>query len=156
MSSAATSELTDGGAAVTKLSFSFSRASGGKIPRKGVYFTGKEAKGAMKEKGSRGGGGGGAGKGGWEGEKGRGKGGWKGGRKKKSSLNDGFDNDTSANFVPWKKRTYTKMNNKVTQQDAVYTQPDQKLRGTSTCFAQTETSAGLHHHLLHFLVQIKI
>ena len=84
----------------------------------------------MKEEGSNEGGGGG-GRGG-KGEKGRGKGGWKGGRKKKKSLNDGFDNNTSANLVPWKKRSYTKMSNKVTQCDTVYMQPDQKLRGTST------------------------
>ncbi|KAM7405335.1 hypothetical protein PAMP_012604 [Pampus punctatissimus] len=81
------------------------------------------------------------GKGGWEAEKddwgggggwgkGKGKGGWKGGKslKKKSSLFDGFNDDMSPDFVPHKKRGYTKTYNKVNQPTSIYTQPDQKVR----------------------------
>lgn len=78
--------------------------------------------------------------GGWE----RAKGGWgrgkarrgwegdKGGReqKKGSSLFDGLDADMSPDFLPYKKRTYNKMYNKANPEGKVYTQPDQKLRGT--------------------------
>ncbi|XP_044208463.1 uncharacterized protein LOC122982906 isoform X1 [Thunnus albacares] len=104
----------------------------------------KGIKGDTKEKGPRGGltaETGKRGKGGWEAEKddwekakggwgkGKGKGGWKGGKamKKNSGLFDGFDNDTSPDFVP-KKKAYTKTYNKVNQPTSVYTQPDQKLR----------------------------
>ncbi|CAK6978202.1 uncharacterized protein LOC128357722 [Scomber scombrus] len=67
-------------------------------------------------------------KGGWG--KGKSKGGWKGGKgvKKKSSLFDGFDDDTSPNYVPNKKRAYAKIYNKVNEPAGVYKQPDQKLR----------------------------
>uniref|UniRef100_A0A8C4EJN1 DNA (cytosine-5-)-methyltransferase n=1 Tax=Dicentrarchus labrax TaxID=13489 RepID=A0A8C4EJN1_DICLA len=53
--------------------------------------------------------------------------------KKKSGLIDGFDNDTSPDFVPNKKRTYTKTYNKINEPTAMYTQPDQKLRGICLC-----------------------
>ncbi|XP_045913238.1 uncharacterized protein LOC123975631 isoform X3 [Micropterus dolomieu] len=98
-------------------------------------IAGKGSKGVIKEKGSRGGWTAERwkqGKGGWEGEKddwgvGKGKGGWKGGKSLKKKI-DGFDDDMSPDFVPHKKRTYTKVYNKVNQATSVYTQPDQKLR----------------------------
>ncbi|XP_017295445.1 DNA (cytosine-5)-methyltransferase 3B [Kryptolebias marmoratus] len=40
----------------------------------------------------------------------------------------GLDNDRSPDFVPHKKRSYTRAYNKVNQMTSVYTQPDQKLR----------------------------
>ncbi|KAG7224387.1 hypothetical protein INR49_004729, partial [Caranx melampygus] len=69
-------------------------------------------------------------KGGWG--KGKARGGWggdKGGReqKKRSSLLDGFNADMSPDFLPYKKRTYTKIY-KANPGGSVYTQPDQKLR----------------------------
>ncbi|TDH10077.1 hypothetical protein EPR50_G00071120 [Perca flavescens] len=96
-------------------------------------------KGDTKEKGSRVGLA--AEKGGWEGErddwgrgwekvKGVGKGKGKVGRlqKKKNCPSDGFDDDMSPDFVPQKRRPYTKSYNKVQQTTSDYTQPDQKLR----------------------------
>lgn len=155
-SSMARSELKDVAVSMTKLSCSSTensshKAGGGKAAwEEGVDFSGKHSKGVTK--GSRGGWAaetGKQGKGGWEEEKdywgggggwekgkagwgrGRGKGGWKGGKvqKKKSSLIDGFDSDMSPDFVPYKKRSYSRTYNKVTQPTSVYTQPDQKLRG---------------------------
>lgn len=116
--------------------------------RAGADKTGKDPEGVTKEKGSKVGWA--ARKGGWEGEKddwgagggwekgktgwgrGRAKGGWRGGKvqKKKSSLMDGFDDDISPDFVQYKKKNIAKIFNKVTQSTSVYTQPDQKLRGT--------------------------
>lgn len=52
-------------------------------------------------------------------------------QKKKSSPISGYSNDMSPDFVPYKKRNYAKTYNKVAQPNSVYTQPDQKLRGTS-------------------------
>lgn len=116
----------------------------------GFDLAGKGAKSLTKEKAPRGGWSAGTGKqrtggseeesdnweGGWEKVKGgwgkqKTKGGWKDGRgqKKKYSLLDGFDDDMSPDFVPSKKRTVTKIY-KVSQSASVYTQPDQKLRGT--------------------------
>lgn len=126
-SSMARSELKDVAVSMTKLSCSSTensshKAGGGKAAwEEGVDFSGKHSKGVTK--GSRGG---------WAAETGKqGKGGWKGGKvqKKKSSLIDGFDNDMSPDFVPYKKRSYSRTYNKVTQPTSVYTQPDQKLRG---------------------------
>lgn len=100
----------------------------------GAAETGRQAKGAWEgDKDDWGGGGGGEkGKGGWG--RGRPKGGWKGGRiqKKKSSPTDGFDDDVSPDFVPNKKKTFTKTYNKVNEPTSVYTQPDQRVRGTDT------------------------
>uniref|UniRef100_A0A8D0D3A5 DNA (cytosine-5-)-methyltransferase n=1 Tax=Sander lucioperca TaxID=283035 RepID=A0A8D0D3A5_SANLU len=53
--------------------------------------------------------------------------------KKKNCLSDGFDDDVSPDFVPQKRRTYTKSYNKVQQTTSDYTQPDQKLRGFCLC-----------------------
>ncbi|KAF3697374.1 DNA (cytosine-5)-methyltransferase 3B [Channa argus] len=66
-------------------------------------------------------------KGGWG--KGKVTGVWKSskGQKKKCSLLDGFDDDISPDFVPYKKRTFTKTF-KSSQVPSVYTQPDQKIR----------------------------
>ncbi|XP_070766006.1 uncharacterized protein [Enoplosus armatus] len=141
-------ELKDVAVSLNKLSCNSTekpprRDGGGKTAwEEGFDLAGKGTQGVMKEKGSRGGWAaetGKQGKGGWEGEKddwgegwgrGKGKGGWKGGKaqKKKSSLIDGFDNDMSPDFVPYKKRTSNKAYNKVNQATSVYTQPDQKLR----------------------------
>lgn len=68
-------------------------------------------------------------KGGWG--RNRTQGGWKGrrNRKKTFSLFNGFDSDMSPDFVPNKKRSYTKVYNKANQSTGLYTQPDQKLRG---------------------------
>ncbi|KAM4563623.1 DNA (cytosine-5)-methyltransferase 3B-like, partial [Odontesthes bonariensis] len=63
----------------------------------------------------------------------KGKGGWGKKRDKISSLFYGFDDDTSPDFVPNKKRNYSKVYNKVNQSTRVYTQPDQKLRGYCLC-----------------------
>lgn len=148
MSNLIGTELKDVAASFNKLSCdSMEKSShrGGKTAsEEGVDFAGKATKGVLKEKGAGGGLAGETGKqgkGGWQGEKddwgggwgrGKGRGGWKGGKvqKKKISPLDGFDDDTSPDFVPHKKRTYTKAYNKVTQTSSVYTQPDQKLRGT--------------------------
>ncbi|XP_037336636.2 uncharacterized protein LOC119223424 isoform X2 [Pungitius pungitius] len=62
----------------------------------------------------------------WEKGKGKGKGGKT--QKKKSSPFDGFDDDMSPDFLPYKKRTINKSHNKVNQATSVYTQPDQELR----------------------------
>lgn len=151
-SSIACPKLKDVAVSMTKLSCSSTekssrRAGAGKTAwEEGFDFMGKDPKGVTKEKGSKVGWA--AGKGGWEGEKddwggggwekgkagwgrGRAKGGWRVGKvqKKKSSLMDGLDNDTSSDFVPLKKRTYAK----ITQSTSVYTQPDQKRRGTDCC-----------------------
>ncbi|XP_040008597.1 uncharacterized protein LOC120803781 isoform X2 [Xiphias gladius] len=128
--------------------------SGGGKPEweEGFDFVGKGSKGITKEKDNRGGWAAEKqGKGGWEGERddweggwekvkggwgrGKGKGGWKGGRsqRKKSSLLDGFDDDMSPDFVPYKKRTFTKAYNKGNQVTSVYIQPDQKLREETIC-----------------------
>ena len=58
--------------------------------------------------------------------------GWKGGKmqKKRSSLIDDNDDDASPDYVPNKKRPDTKLVRKAPQQSSVYTQPDQKVRGT--------------------------
>ncbi|XP_036960839.1 uncharacterized protein LOC119023197 isoform X2 [Acanthopagrus latus] len=142
-SSVFSSELTDVAVSMNRLTCnstgrSFHKGGGGKTTWDG------NVKGVMK--GSRGGYSaekGRQGKGGWDEEKdeseggwekgksgwgkGKSKGGWKGGKvqKKKSSLIDGFNDDMSPDFVPHKRRPYTKSYNKVT---SVYTQPDQKLR----------------------------
>ncbi|XP_069382324.1 uncharacterized protein [Paralichthys olivaceus] len=108
-----------------------------------VDSVGKSTRGGTKGKGSRGGlvavrqqrGGWAGGKDDWVrgGEKPkegwgrkRGKGEWRRGsaQRKKSS---GFDNDTSPDFVPYKRRNFTKTN-KVNEVTSVYTQPDQKVR----------------------------
>lgn len=90
--------------------------------------TGRQAKGAL-EGDDWGGRGGEKGKGGWG--RGRGKGGWKGGRtQKKKSMMDGVNDDMSPDFVPYKKKNVAKTYNKVNEATSVYTQPDQKLRGT--------------------------
>lgn len=144
-------KLKDVTISLNKLSSSFAEKFS---HRAGAGKTGKDPEGVAKEKGFKVGWA--ARKGGWEGEmddwgagggwekgktgwgRGRAKGGWKGGKvqKKKSSLMDGFDDDISPDFVPNKKRTIAKICNKVTQSTNVYTQPDQKLRGTD-CSLQT-------------------
>ncbi|GAA6229485.1 uncharacterized protein LOC108873305 [Lates japonicus] len=126
---------------------------GGKTAWEGGFdFVGKSPKGAVKEKGSRGGWSAEKqGKRGWDGEKddwgggwekvkggwgrGRGRGGWKGGKgqRKKSSLMDGYDDDMSPDFVLHKKRSVTKTYNKVNVSSSTYTQPDQKLREETIC-----------------------
>lgn len=77
--------------------------------------------------------------------RGRGRGGWNRGKvqKKMSDLMSGLDADVSPDFVPYKKRTCTtKINHKVAQQSGVYTQPDQKLRGTERhkCYTNRQRS----------------
>ncbi|KAM6924459.1 DNA (cytosine-5)-methyltransferase 3C-like [Xenentodon cancila] len=69
------------------------------------------------------------GKVGWGRKKGRG--GFRGGRahKKTCPLLNGFDSDMSPDFVPNKKRSYSKVYNKVKQPTGEYTQPDQERRG---------------------------
>nr|XP_040049551.1 uncharacterized protein LOC120829486 isoform X2 [Gasterosteus aculeatus aculeatus] len=62
----------------------------------------------------------------WEKERGKGKGGKA--QKKKSSPFDGFDDDMSPDFLPYKKKTINKPYNKVNQTTSAYTQPDQELR----------------------------
>lgn len=149
-------ELKEVSVSLNKLSCSFiekfsHKGEGGKTTWEERSEFGKDIKGEIKKKGPRGGWTaetGKRGKGGWEAEKdnweggwekvkggwgkGKDKGGWKGGKtlKKKSSLSDGFDDDMSPNYVPNKKRTYTKSYNKVNQPTGIYTQPDQRLRGT--------------------------
>lgn len=112
--------------------------------------TGRQTKGAWEgDEDDWGGGGGEKGKGGWG--RGRGKGGWKGGRiqKKKSSLMDGFDDDVSPDFVPYKKKTFTKTYNKVIEPTSIYTQPDQKLRGTDTRLGHTHSGRLTGSHEPH-------
>lgn len=58
--------------------------------------------------------------------------GWKGGKmQKKSSLIDDCDDDASVDYVPNKKRSDNKLcARKASQPRSVYTQPDQRVRGT--------------------------
>lgn len=58
--------------------------------------------------------------------------GWKGRKtqKKKSSLIDDCDDDASPDYVPNKKRSDNKFMKKTTQPSSVYTQPDQRVRGS--------------------------
>lgn len=77
--------------------------------------------------------------------RGRGRGGWNRGKvqKKMIDLMGGLGADMSPDFVPYKKRTFTtKINHKVAQQSSVYTQPDQKLRGTERhkCYTNQQRS----------------
>uniref|UniRef100_A0AAQ4S0E1 DNA (cytosine-5-)-methyltransferase n=1 Tax=Gasterosteus aculeatus aculeatus TaxID=481459 RepID=A0AAQ4S0E1_GASAC len=51
----------------------------------------------------------------------------------KSSPFDGFDDDMSPDFLPYKKKTINKPYNKVNQTTSAYTQPDQELRGFCLC-----------------------
>nr|XP_046252388.1 uncharacterized protein LOC124063104 [Scatophagus argus] len=110
------------------------KGRGGTTAWKGTDSVGKDTKGASRgrwevERDDWGGGGGG-----WEKVKagwGRGKGGKV--HKMKNSLMDGFDDDTSPDFVPYRKRTIAKPYQKVTEASSVYTQPDQKLREKTIC-----------------------
>lgn len=75
--------------------------------------------------------------GGWEKgapawKKGRHKQRWKGekGQKKRSVLSDELDDDASPDFVPSKRRSDTRIPRKAAQPSSVYTQPDQRVRGT--------------------------
>ncbi|XP_059189546.1 uncharacterized protein LOC131971901 isoform X2 [Centropristis striata] len=67
---------------------------------------------------------------GWEKVRGGGRGRGRGGKvqRKKISPLDGFDDDISPDFLPYKKNIYSKMYNKVIEASGSYTQPDQKLR----------------------------
>ncbi|XP_034393751.1 uncharacterized protein LOC117733920 [Cyclopterus lumpus] len=65
----------------------------------------------------------------WSGRWGKGKGGKA--QKKKSNLFDGSDEDKSPDFLPNKKRAYTKSYKKVNQASSDYIQPDQKRRGNT-------------------------
>lgn len=58
--------------------------------------------------------------------------GWRGGRgqKKRSSVVEDDDDDASPDYVPNKRRPDSRMLRKETQPRGVYTQPDQKARGT--------------------------
>lgn len=113
--------------------------SGGASWGEGFNLVGKGPKEVTKEKAPSGGWTAEAertGKGGWEREKDacerrKVKAGWRGGKgqKKKCSLIDGFDEDMSADFVPYKRKSFTKTY-KSNPAPSVYTQPDQKLRGT--------------------------
>ncbi|XP_078112108.1 uncharacterized protein LOC144521415 [Sander vitreus] len=136
MSSKSNFQLKEVSVSLNRLSSQ--RAGGGKT-WEAWEEEGDSPKGAPKEKGSQVGLA--AEKGGWEGErddwgrgwekvKGVGKGKGKGGKlqKKKNCLSDGFDDDVSPDFVPQKRRTYTKSYNKVQQTTSDYTQPDQQLR----------------------------
>lgn len=49
-------------------------------------------------------------------------------------LMDELDEDTSPDFLPHGKKRHTgRVSHKVAQQPTVYTQPNQKLRGTRRC-----------------------
>lgn len=143
------SGLTDGAACVNRLEKSSLRA-GGENTELGTGFTGpgRNSNGAVKLKRSPGGwaeektctpdlDGDTDNRGGWEKgtpswKKVRQKRGWKGGKmqKKRSSLIDDYDDDASPDYVPNKKRSENKLVRKVTQLSSVYTQPDQRVRGT--------------------------
>lgn len=58
--------------------------------------------------------------------------GWKGGKvqKKRSSLVEDCIDDVSPDYVPNKRRSDNKLVRKATQPSSVYTQPDQRVRGT--------------------------
>lgn len=135
----------------------------GKTAREeGLNSLGKGTRGVTRDRGSRGGcAAAKQEKGGWEAKKvdwggrwekvkggwGRGKsrGGWNRGRgqRKKSSEFDWIDDDMSPDFVLNKKKNFTKTYNKVHQASSVYTQPDQKLRGTQQNFTQSPKPAVL-------------
>lgn len=68
----------------------------------------------------------------WGWKRGRPKRGWKGGRvqKKRSVLTEELDDDVSPDYVPNKRRPDSRILRKTTQPSSVYTQPDQKVRGT--------------------------
>lgn len=77
---------------------------------------------------------------GWDGDtderagggKGRHKRGWKGEKvqKKRSALADEASEDASPDYVPNKRRSDNRVLRKATQPSGVYTQPDQRVRGT--------------------------
>lgn len=60
----------------------------------------------------------------------------------------GFNDDMSPDYVPYKKKSYTKVYNKVNDATSVYTQPDQKLRGTTHNCNLTAFICGFKLHLL--------
>lgn len=51
-------------------------------------------------------------------------------QKKRSGLTDELDDDVSPDYVPNKRRPDGRILRKTTQPSSVYTQPDQKVRGT--------------------------
>lgn len=59
--------------------------------------------------------------------------GWKGRKtqKKKSSLIDDCDDDASPDYVPNKRTSVNKFMKKTSQPSSVYTQPDQRVRGSA-------------------------
>lgn len=64
--------------------------------------------------------------------KGRPKRGWRGekGQKKRGALADEPDDDASPDYVPNKRRSDSRILRKAAQPSSVYTQPDQRARGT--------------------------
>lgn len=87
--------------------------------------------------------------------RGRRRGGWNRERplRNLSVLMDGLDDDTSPDFLPNKKTLYNvRVHHKDAQQQQeqqelqrVYTQPDQKLRGTSSTFTNHQEASGCFH-----------
>lgn len=89
-------------------------------------------------------------RGGWEKgapawKKGRHKRGWKGEKvqKKRAVLADELDDDASPDYVPNKRRSDNRVLRKTTQPSGVYTQPDQRVRGTGP--SQRSLHLTAHH-----------
>lgn len=87
---------------------------------------------------------------GWQTGRGRGRGRGGGNRGKAqrnlSDLMDGLDDDTSPDNLPDRESTYAirarhKLAQQQQQQQTVYTQPDQKLRGTSSTFTDHQEAS---------------
>lgn len=78
-------------------------------------------------------------------KKGRPKRGWKGEKvqKKRSVLVDELDDDVSPDYVPNKRRSDNRVLRKATQPSSVYTQPDQRVRGTGP--SQRSLHLTAHH-----------
>lgn len=88
--------------------------------------------------------------GGWEKgapawKKGRHKRGWRGDKvqKKRSLLAHELDDDASPDYVPNKRRSDNRILRKATQPSSIYTQPDQRVRGTGP--SQRSLHLTAHH-----------
>lgn len=140
--------LTNGAACMSRLATSSLRAGGGKTELDaGFTGTGRNSNGAERLKRSPGGwaeekartpdlDGDTDERGGWDKgtpswKKVRQKRGWKGGKtQKRSSLIADYNADASPDYMPNKKRSDSKLVRKAAQPSSLYTQPDQRVRGT--------------------------
>lgn len=160
------SGLTDGAACISRLEKFSARAGGGDAELgTGLTGPGRNSSGAAELKGPPGGwaeektrtpdlDGDTDDRGGWEKgthswKKVKQKRGWKGGKtqKKRSGLMDDCDDYASPDYLPSKKRSDNKYVKKTTQPSSVYTQPDQRVRGSADG-GQRNRDSSAYHRLL--------